>query len=154
MESAKRDITDIVSIVTGCPSQECNFTLDYRVEAWLTGSYVYESSHLDIVRALWAAHNGADIDRMIGTKVGLGVLVSQALVDRFVSCYGAEAIEQMYVEYNVNLFGNHCSCSAACPPSNIFLGAPCYQKMMLSIVLLNRNLLPELTREICKLMPL
>ncbi len=87
MESAKRDITDIVSIVTGCPSQECNFTLDYRVEAWLTGSYVYESSHLDIVRALWAAHNGADIDRMIGTKVGLGERWSAASFYFFVVDY-------------------------------------------------------------------
>ncbi len=153
MESAKRDITDIVSIVTGCPSQECNFTLDYRVEAWLTGSYVYESSHLDIVRALWAAHNGADIDRMIGTKVGLGVLVSRIVAHRFVDYYGAEAIKRIYVEHNINLLGNCCSCLTACPPTNIFLDkAPCRRKMILSIMLLNRVLLPELTREICKLL--
>ncbi len=143
----------IIRVVTNS-SYGCDPTHVDRIKTWLSGVRVHSLSPVNIIKVLWAAHNGADIDRMIGTKVGLGVLVSQALVDRFVSCYGAEAIEQMYVEYNVNLFGNHCSCSAACPPSNIFLGAPCYQKMMLSIVLLNRNLLPELTREICKLMPL
>ncbi len=125
----------------------------YRVKSWLKDLTIHTFTPSDIIHALLAAHKGSDINQLIGTKVEAGVLVSQKLFDKFISSYGTEFLEQLYIDHNINLFGTQCHCPIACPPSRVFLDArPCSRKMIFSIMLLNCVLLPELTREICKML--
>ncbi len=111
----------------------------YRIKEQLRNP----KSELDVytsILVLRAAQEGASIPEQIGTKVGSSVLVSQDLINRF-----------SVIDHDMNLFGQ-CHCSTDCY-SGIFLGAPlCRRKMILSIMMLNRVLLPELSRVICEIL--
>lgn len=124
----------------------------YYYNCFLDKEDVYMADPSIIIEVIWAAHNGRNTIEKGWTKTEAGILVSRKFINKFISRYGNSFVKQLYIEHNVNLFGNCQECST-CPPTNIFLGkAFCHQKIILTIMRLNRVLLPELTREICKML--
>ncbi len=79
----------------------------------------------------------------IGTKVNLGVLVSDLVFSRMVG-YHSKLLNELYINYNINLLGTHCKCSVICPPSKLFLGPNICRQMIQRFLLLNEIIILDI----------
>ncbi len=114
------------------------YTLNIDYTHGLIESYDGKINLDSLIRVLWAAlHNGRNISRDLGLKVGFGVLISDNLSKQIVEQHKNNLADLH--KRSVNLFGV-CSCRVTCP---MLFGAFTCQANVQRSMLLSELIIPD-----------
>ncbi len=114
------------------------YTLCSEYNYSLVESYDGEVDFKLLIRVLWAAlHNGKNISRDLGLKVGSGVLISDSIMTQIIAKH--QTFLNNLADHGVNLFGK-CSCRVTCP---MLFGAFTCQANVQRSMLLSELIVPD-----------